>query len=210
MSPYDPKPPFTFFDFFHIVRKRPIFKCRRDRSLDCARRRVDHLSSKQENGLPQTSGILMARSLIALFLLSLPLLEIAGFIVVGRRIGLGPTLLLVIASAVIGLAILRRQGFQALTKLRQRRLPQDLPAERFFDTAIVLLSGLLLIVPGFVTNLIALLLLVPAIRQRVASRLASRFVVVDFTAAADPHATRPSPPRTIDLDDGDFTREDRP
>lgn len=152
----------------------------------------------------------MARSLIALFLLSLPLLEIAGFIVVGRRIGLGPTLLLVVASAMIGLAILRRQGFQALTKLRQRRLPQDLPAERFFDTAIVLLAGLLLIVPGFVTDLIALLLLVPPIRQRVASRLASRFVVVDFTAAADPHATKPSPPRTIDLDDGDFTREDRP
>ncbi|MFD1329799.1 FxsA family protein [Mycoplana ramosa] len=151
----------------------------------------------------------MARPLIALFLLSLPLLEIAGFIVVGRRIGLGPTLLLVVASAMIGLALLRRQGFQALAKLRQRRLPQDLPAERFFDTAIVLLAGLLLIVPGFVTDVIALLLLVPFIRQHLASRLASRIVVVDLGAAADPHATRQSPPRTIDLDHGDFTRKDR-
>ncbi|HUH49709.1 MAG TPA: FxsA family protein [Mycoplana sp.] len=151
----------------------------------------------------------MVRSLIALFLLSLPLLEIAGFIVVGRRIGLGPTLLLVVASAMIGLALLRRQGFQALTKLRQRRLPQDLPAERFFDTAMVLLAGLLLIVPGFVTDMIALVLLVPFIRQRLASRIASRFVVVDFAATVDPHPTGPAPPRTIDLDDGDFTREDR-
>ena len=74
----------------------------------------------------------------------------------------------------------------------------------------VLLAGLLLIVPGFVTDVIALVLLVPSIRRRLASRLASRFVVVDF-AATSIHTPpiRLLRPRTIDLDDGDFTREDR-
>ena len=151
----------------------------------------------------------MARSLIVLFVLFLPLLEIAGFVVVGKAIGLGPTLLLVVASAVIGLAILRRQGFDALTKLRQRNLPSDLPAERFFGTAMVLLAGLLLIVPGFVTDVIALLLLVPFIRKHLASLLARRVVFVNFNSAVDPRPTRPSQPRTIDLDDDDYTRQDR-
>ncbi|MBD9374481.1 FxsA family protein [Rhizobium sp. ARZ01] len=151
----------------------------------------------------------MARLLITLFVLSLPLLEIAGFIVIGRRIGLGPTLVLVVVSAVIGLTILRRQGLQTLTRLRQRSLPQDLPAERFFDTAMVLFAGLLLIVPGFVTDAIALILLLPFVRKVLANRLASRLVVVNFNAADDPQPARPAQPRTIDLDEGDFTRNDR-
>lgn len=151
----------------------------------------------------------MTRPLIALFVLLLPLLEIAGFVVVGGRIGLGPTLLLVVASAIIGLAILRRQGFQALTKLRQRNLPGDLPAERFFDTAMVLLAGLLLIVPGFVADVVAMVLLIPFVRKHLAGRLASRLVVVNFDSPVNPDPVRPSQPRTIDLDEGDFTREDR-
>ena len=151
----------------------------------------------------------MMKSLVALFVLSLPLLEIAGFVVIGRHIGLGPTLLLVVASAVAGVAILRRQGFRALAGLRQRPLAPDLPAERFLDTAMVLLAGLLLIVPGFVTDVIALVLLLPAVRRMLAGRLASRLVVVNFNATTAPHDPPPPTPRTIDLDTDDFTRDDR-
>ena len=151
----------------------------------------------------------MMKSIVALFVLSLPLLEIAGFVVVGRLIGLGPTLLLVIISAVAGMAILRRQGFQALTGLRRRSFSRELPAERFLDTAMVLLAGLLLIVPGFVTDVFALVLLLPFVRRMLAARLASRFVVVDLDAAARPDYPPPSTPRTIDLDADDFSRDNR-
>ena len=145
---------------------------------------------------------------LPLFLLALPFLEIAGFVIVGRQIGLLATLLLVIASAVLGMAILRRQGFQALSKLRQQNLPRDLPAETFFDTALVLLAGLLLLVPGFFTDLIAILLLVPFVRSVIARRLAARAVVVNFDASVDPRGPHPQQPRTIDLDTNDYNRDE--
>lgn len=152
----------------------------------------------------------MTRLIIALFVLTLPLLEIAGFIVVGRWIGVWPTLLLVMASVVVGLAILRRQGMQTVSRLRQRRLPQDMPAERFLSAAMVLLAGLLLIVPGFVSDVVALVLLTPFVRSILARHLASRLVVVNFETGVDPAAGRPAAPRTIDLEKDDFSREDRP
>lgn len=150
----------------------------------------------------------MTRITIAILILLLPLIEIAGFVIVGRQIGLPATLLLVIASAVLGMAILRRQGFQALSKLRQQNLPRDLPAETFFDTALVLLAGLLLLVPGFFTDLIAILLLVPFVRSVIARRLAARAVVVNFDASVDPRGPHPQQPRTIDLDTNDYNRDE--
>ncbi|MDF1633062.1 FxsA family protein [Mycoplana sp. MJR14] len=150
----------------------------------------------------------MIRSIIAILLLFLPLLEIAGFVFVGGRIGIAYTLLLVVCSVLAGVAILRHQGFQALTRLRQRDLPRDMPAERFFDTAFVLLAGLLLIVPGFVSDAIALLLLVPFVRHILARRLASRVVVVNVDAGAQPRDPGPAKPRTIDLDSDDYRRDE--
>lgn len=151
----------------------------------------------------------MTRSITAILLLLLPFLEIAGFVFVGRHIGIAYTLLLVVASVIIGMIVLRRQGFQALTRLRQRDLPRDMPAERFFGTALVLLAGLLLIVPGFITDVIGLFLLVPFFRRLVARRLASRVVVVNVDAAAQPRDPPPAKPRTIDLDSDDYRRDDQ-
>lgn len=154
----------------------------------------------------------MTRSIIAILLLLLPLLEIAGFVFVGRHIGIGYTLLLVVASMVVGMIVLRRQGFKALTRLRQRDLPRDMPAERFFGTALVLLAGLLLIVPGFFTDVIGLFLLVPFCRRLIAGHLASRVVVVNVDGAAQPRDPGPDPqpakPRTIDLDSDDYRRDE--
>lgn len=149
----------------------------------------------------------MIRSITAILLLFLPLLEIAGFVFVGERIGIAYTLLLVVCSVLAGMAILRRQGFQALARLRQRNMPRDMPAERFFDTALVLLAGLLLIVPGFVSDAVALVLLVPFIRRFLARRLASRVVVVNVDTGAQPRDPDPSKPRTIDLDSDDYRRD---
>ena len=61
----------------------------------------------------------MLRLLLPLFFLLLPLAEIACFILVGRRIGLFPTLSLVVFSAVAGVVLMRIQGFGVLARLRQ-------------------------------------------------------------------------------------------
>src|SRR5579859_1988737 len=91
----------------------------------------------------------------------LPLAEIAIFILVGRAIGIVPTLALVAASSVIGAIILRDAGLLTLVRLGQRR--ED-PAAILREGGARMLAGLLLLIPGFLTDLAGLALLTPGLR----------------------------------------------
>lgn len=93
--------------------------------------------------------------------LLLPLAEIATFILVGKAIGIVPTLALVAASSVLGAVILRDAGLMTLFKLGQRR---DDPATILREGGARMLAGLLLLIPGFLTDLAALALLAPGLR----------------------------------------------
>lgn len=110
---------------------------------------------------------------LALFLL-LPLLEIAGFVLVGGWIGLGPTLALVILTSLLGIVVLRRQGeglaFDLRGDLGRMRDPVSPVAHRAMKS----LAGMLLILPGFLTDLAGLALLVPAVRRLIMAAVASR------------------------------------
>lgn len=99
------------------------------------------------------------------------LAEIAGFILVGSWIGLGWTLLLIILAAVLGAAVIRGQGAGAMTDLRgQRRNPAGLLADRI----LVVLAGVLLILPGFISDLVGLVLLIPPLRALIIAAGARR------------------------------------
>lgn len=151
----------------------------------------------------------MTRLLLPLFVLLLPLLEIAGFIVVGRRIGLMPTLGLVVLSALVGIMLMRLAGFGALTRLRRTGLDGGVPGRELFDTAMIVLAGLLLLIPGFFTDLIGLVLLIPPFRRLLWRRLTRNVVVVDL--GGDPRRPPPGeePQRTIDLGEDEFRRDGR-
>jgi UPF0716 protein FxsA len=96
-----------------------------------------------------------------LLILLLPLAEIAAFIVVGKAIGVAATLALVVASSAIGAIMLRDAGLMTLLRLEQRR---DDPAAILREGGARMVAGLLLLVPGFLTDLAALAVLTPAIR----------------------------------------------
>lgn len=117
--------------------------------------------------------------LLAAFI-ALPIVEIALFIVVGGLIGLGPTLLLVIAAAILGLAVIRSQGFAALMQVQTSLDRLDDPAEPLAHGAMILLAGILLFIPGFFTDALGLALLVPAVRRMVYHRMRSRMRVQSF------------------------------
>ena len=104
-------------------------------------------------------------ALVRLLILILPLLEIAVLILVGRAIGLAPTLALVIVAALAGVTIIRLHGFSTLRRAQAVLARNELPARELFDGACVLVAGILLLIPGFVTDVIALALLVPAVRR---------------------------------------------
>ena len=96
-----------------------------------------------------------------------PLAEIALLIEVGRLIGLPATLALVLLTAAVGAAMARRQGLATMRSIGEDLSRGELPAVGLVDGALILVGGILLVTPGFITDAIGLLLLVPAVRQRI-------------------------------------------
>ena len=107
----------------------------------------------------------------------LPILEIALFIQVGSAIGVLPVIALVIGSALLGVAVMRRQG--ALAMLDVQRAMRDFrdPGQPMAHGALVMVAGLLLIVPGLLTSSLGLLLLVPGLRRLILRRMGARLHV---------------------------------
>jgi UPF0716 protein FxsA len=99
-------------------------------------------------------------------LIGVPLLEIALFIKVGGWIGLGPTLALIVLSAVIGACIVRQQGIGVMLRAQRQLAEGSLPVLQAFEGLCLAIAGVLLLTPGFLTDAIGALLLVPAVRRR--------------------------------------------
>jgi UPF0716 protein FxsA len=102
-----------------------------------------------------------------LLLLLIPVAEIAVFIHVGSRLGVGLTLLLVLASAVFGVWLIRVQGFAAATRVQAMIARGESPALGMLEGFALLAAGVLLAVPGFVTDLAAFALLIPPLRRAI-------------------------------------------
>lgn len=143
--------------------------------------------------------------------LALPLIEIALFILVGRAIGLLPTLGLVILAALAGGLLLRQQGLGVVARLRSNMSAGTIPGRTMFDTMLIGLAGLLLILPGFLSDAMALLLLLPPLRDWMFSALAGRVRVVETTTTyrryGEPSADSEDAPMIIDAGNDDWRDE---
>src|SRR3546814_6274569 len=95
----------------------------------------------------------------------MPLLEIAVFIEVGSAIGFWPTLALTCATAGAGSFLLSAQGLATLLRARAQLDQGQLPAREMFDGVCLVLAGGLLVLPGFVTDTLGLLLFFPPCRD---------------------------------------------
>lgn len=128
-------------------------------------------------------------------LIGLPAVEIAGFVFVGSRIGAGWTVLLTFLTAAVGIVLMRRQGLSVLARIRDDISHDRVPAEAIGDGAMILIGGILLLIPGFVTDIVGLLLLVPPVR-RLVWRIAMRNVRIETATVRRPG----SPGPVVDLD----------
>ena len=104
-------------------------------------------------------------SIFRLLIVALPFLEIAGFIVVGSAIGVLPTLLLIIATSMLGGAILRGGGLAQLGSIQNKIRTGKLPTYHALEAPMIFFAGFLLLLPGFITDICGLLLLLPPLRQ---------------------------------------------
>jgi UPF0716 protein FxsA len=104
------------------------------------------------------------RFLFSAALIGLPLLDLASLILVGGRIGAWQTLALVLLSAGAGVLMIRAQGFALLSQARKTLEAGRFPARQAFDGVCTLIGGVLLILPGFVSDVLGTLLLLPPCR----------------------------------------------
>lgn len=152
----------------------------------------------------------MAFSIIPFLLLGLPIAEIAVFILVGQYIGLLPTLAMIFITAVLGSLLLRVQGFGLLRRIQAETERGAVPGRELVHGVMILVAGLLLLTPGFITDVLGFLLFIPPVRDAGWALLRERIVVMTssrFGGAARqarPNG-RPSEP-VIDLDSDDFER----
>ncbi len=94
-----------------------------------------------------------------------PLIDLFVLVRIGGFLGLWMTVFLVICTSVAGLALARWQGLRSLVAIRADLAEGRMPADRLADGALLMLAALLLLVPGFLTDIPALVLLVPPIRR---------------------------------------------
>lgn len=120
--------------------------------------------------------------------ITVPLIEIALFIQVGGAIGLWPTLLIVVLTAILGTFLVRQQGAMALRQLRERLNRLDDPTEELANGAMILFSGALLLTPGFFTDAIGFALLFPGVRAAAFARIRKHLDV--RTVGASPPGAR--------------------
>lgn len=144
--------------------------------------------------------------LLPVLIFALPLLEIAGFVVVGRQIGALATVGLVLVSAMAGLMLLRHQGLGVMGRARAEIEVGRDPSRQIAHGVMILLAAFLLIVPGFLTDIAGLLLFIPPVRDLAWNLVKRRITVVSsFGFSASRREGR-----TIDLDAEDFSRHPNP
>src|SRR5271155_1890558 len=103
-------------------------------------------------------------AVLRLLLLLWPIAEIAVLIVVANWIGIGWTLLALLAAGLAGILVIRVLGAASLAELRGALERREPPAGPLLRGACVLVAGMLLILPGFIGDAVALLLLIPPLR----------------------------------------------
>jgi UPF0716 protein FxsA len=118
----------------------------------------------------------MARLVLGLVLIALPVLELALLIKTGQVVGFWATLAMIVGAGVLGAVIMSRQGMSVARKTREAIAQGKPPVGPVLDGAFLLLAGALLITPGFLTDVMALALLVPPIRRKVARWCVRRLV----------------------------------
>lgn len=114
-----------------------------------------------------------------LIFLAVPIIEIAIFIQVGDLIGLWPTLACIVATAIIGGALIRIQGFAVLAQAQQSMARNRVPVEQVIHGLFLFVAGALLLTPGFFTDAIGFVLLVPPLRIGIARWIWARIVASD-------------------------------
>jgi UPF0716 protein FxsA len=105
------------------------------------------------------------KKLLILLLIVVPALEIAVILLSWNTIGLALTVLLIILTGLLGAWLARREGLQAIRRAQLKVSQGQVPGEEILDGVCILIGGVVLLTPGFITDTLGFLLLIPGTRQ---------------------------------------------
>ena len=107
----------------------------------------------------------------------LPIIEIAVLVNVGEQIGGWNTVAIVIATAFLGAHLVRQQGLHTLLNAQQKMHTGMLPGQELAEGLLLVIAGILLVTPGFITDILGLLLCLPVSRPAIARALLKQLSV---------------------------------
>tara|TARA_R110001583_G_scaffold10698_3_gene49063 strand:+ start:3310 stop:3822 length:513 start_codon:yes stop_codon:yes gene_type:complete len=151
-------------------------------------------------------GKVMFARLFILFT-AVSLLEIFVLVKVGGFLGAIPTVALVVVTALVGSALVRSQGLQVIQQYQQRVAKGEMPGQQLVEGLMLIITGVLLVTPGFVTDFCGLLLLQPTIRATIAKTLLAniKFSPASMTGNfSQPRSDFSSNLRDEDVIEGEF------
>ena len=144
------------------------------------------------------------RGAFVLVFVAFPLIEIAVLIKGGQGIGFWPTMMLLVAAAFLGMIVIREQGVSMVGRAFDAMREGRVPLEPMLDSYVVIMAGLLLIIPGLVSDAIGLLLLVPPLRRWCIRRVVPGVYDHPLVAGRD----RRVEPRKPTVIEGTYTRHE--
>jgi len=142
-------------------------------------------------------------SLILALFIAIPLVEMYVLIKVGGVIGAFPTIFLVVFTAFLGVWLIRIQGFSTLQRIRATLNAGGIPAIEMMEGVVLFLAGALLLTPGFVTDSIGFLCLVPPVRRGIIMALIGRWQVSMVNRQPPGQSSRGN------VIEGEFHRDDK-
>lgn len=135
-----------------------------------------------------------------ILILLFPIAEIFAFVEIGSRIGGWQTVLWVIGTGIVGVLMLQLHGIATIRRVQASLMRGEFPARAMLDGALLFLSAILLIIPGFISDGLAILLMLPPVRWLLARMIMRR--AVPFPQGHEPHFRR------SDTIEGEYQRED--
>ena len=109
-----------------------------------------------------------------LFFIVIPLIEVMLFITIGKYIGLWNTIIIIIITGIIGAVLVKSQGITILNKALEEIKSNKIPIFSIFEGIAILIAGAFLLTPGFLTDTLGCILLIPKTRNLIISYIATR------------------------------------
>jgi UPF0716 protein FxsA len=139
---------------------------------------------------------------IFLLVLLVPFIEIYLLLKVGGIIGAFPTIFLVVFTAALGTWLLRQQGFATFQRLQANLAQWTIPAYEMIEGPIILVGGVLLLTPGFITDILGIACLIPQLRRKIA-----QYIIENHLVQTGGHFQW-GKPKEKDVLEGEFRKED--